>query len=187
MISESDPEKRAPQPLGLVQRFVNSVDLEDGKEELTSADALREWLAGRGLMGAEEPVTDGDLRRAIDVREGLRALLLAHNGAPLDEVAVARLDRAAGRAGLRLRFEPGLAPGLAPDATGVAGALARLLGVVATATADGTWERLKACPRDTCRWAFYDHSKNRSARWCRMEECGNREKARAYRERHRGS
>ena len=31
---ESEPEKTAPQPLYLVQRFVNSVDLEDGEDEL---------------------------------------------------------------------------------------------------------------------------------------------------------
>ena len=36
-----------------------------------------------------------------------------------------------------------------------------------------TWERLKACSRDTCRWAFYDGSRNHSARWCSMSGCGN--------------
>ncbi|MGH2778535.1 MAG: CGNR zinc finger domain-containing protein, partial [Actinomycetota bacterium] len=32
--------------------------------------------------------------------------------------------------------------------------------------------------------AFYDHSKNRSGKWCTMRVCGNRAKTRAYRERH---
>jgi predicted RNA-binding Zn ribbon-like protein len=187
MLPESDSDKRAPEPLGVVQRFVNSIDLEEGEEELSSPETLRDWLAQRELMEPDHPVGEGDLRRAVDVREGIRALLLAQNGEPLDTAAVARLDRAAGRAGVRVRFQPGSAPELSPDATGVDGAIARLLAIVATSVADGTWERLKACPRDTCRWAFYDHSKNRSARWCRMEECGNREKARAYRERHRHS
>ena len=36
-----------------------------------------------------------------------------------------------------------------------------------------------------CRWAFYDGSKNRSGRWCDMASCGNRMKARAFRERAR--
>jgi predicted RNA-binding Zn ribbon-like protein len=50
--------------------------------------------------------------------------------------------------------------------------------------ANGTWERLKACAlHDTCEWAFYDWSKNRSGTWCDMKVCGNRSKARAYRER----
>jgi len=51
----------------------------------------------------------------------------------------------------------------------------------------GRWERLKACPREECEWAFYDKSKNRSGRWCSMEACGNIEKARAFRERRRGA
>jgi predicted RNA-binding Zn ribbon-like protein len=191
-VSESSPEKTAPRPLYLVQRFVNSVDLMDAKgkpspetEELTSPEALRDWLAERELMGADEPVSEGDLRRALDVREGLRALLLANNGAPLEAAAVERLDRAASRAGLRLRFSPEDQPQLSPDAAGVDGAIARLMSIVAAAVNDGHWERLKACPREDCFWAFYDRTKNRSGRWCTMDVCGNAEKARAYRERHR--
>ena len=52
------------------------------------------------------------------------------------------------------------------------------------AIAEGTWARLKACERDSCRWAFYDRSKNRSGHWCSMDVCGAREKnRRAYRRR----
>ena len=187
MVAETSPEKRAPEPLHLVQRFVNSVDLEDGEEELTSPGALREWLGSRGLMAGDDPVSDGDLRRAVDVREGLRALLLANNGEGFDAAAVERLDRAASRAGLRLRFGPGGCAEFEADAGGVDGALARLLAIVAEARVNGTWERLKACPREDCEWAFYDHSKNRSGRWCKMEVCGNVEKARAFRERRRAA
>ena len=48
------------------------------------------------------------------------------------------------------------------------------------------WKRLKACRLHTCEWAFYDHTKNRSGAWCNMAVCGNRAKARAYRERRAG-
>jgi predicted RNA-binding Zn ribbon-like protein len=47
--------------------------------------------------------------------------------------------------------------------------------------ADGSWQRLKACKSDTCRWAFIDHARNRSRQWCDMAVCGNREKARTFR------
>jgi predicted RNA-binding Zn ribbon-like protein len=187
MSFESAPDKRAPAPLDLVQRFVNSVDYDDGEEELTSPDALQKWLVQRELVSGDQPVAEADLRRAIDVREGLRALLLANNGYPLDSAAVDRLNRAAGRAGLLVRIDEEGDPELEPDAAGVDGAIAKLMGVVARSTADGTWFRLKACPKDSCLWAFYDHSKNRSAKWCRMEACGNVEKARKYRQRHRAS
>jgi predicted RNA-binding Zn ribbon-like protein len=184
---ESAPEKTAPAPLRLVQRFVNSVDLENGQDELASPEALREWLAERDLMDPGEKVTAADLKRAIDVREGLRALLLANAGLPLDAERVERLDAAVGRAGMRMRFRAGAEPVLEPEASGLNGALARLMAIVAAAVEQGSWARLKACHRDPCFWAFYDHSKNRSGRWCRMEDCGNIEKARAFRERRRSS
>ena len=49
----------------------------------------------------------------------------------------------------------------------------------------GTWERFKVCRSDTCRWAFYDHSKNGRSCWCSMRVCGSRQKARTYRARQR--
>ena len=47
--------------------------------------------------------------------------------------------------------------------------------------------RLKECAQDDCRWIFLDLSKNRSRRWCTMEECGNRAKARRHYEKSRKS
>ncbi len=43
---------------------------------------------------------------------------------------------------------------------------------------------LKLCHSDRCRWLFFDTSKNSSRRWCDMAACGNRAKARRFRERH---
>ena len=80
--------KKAPEPLNLVQDYVNSVDLEEGREDFASPEGLRDWLVERQLMRAGEPVSEGDLRRAIDVREGLRAVLLANSGNDLDPAAV---------------------------------------------------------------------------------------------------
>src|SRR4051794_1409769 len=184
-MTEHEATKPAPDPLDLVQRFVNSLDIDHGDEELQTPDALRDWFAERGLLSSDERVSEGDLRRAIDVREGLRALLLANNGEELDAAAVDRLERAASRAGVRVSFGPDGQPILVPDAVGVDGAIARLMAIVAASRVDGTWRRLKACPRESCFWAFYDRSKNRSGRWCTMEVCGNVEKARSYRERHK--
>ena len=182
---ESTAAKTAPQPLYLVQRFVNSVDLESGEDELTSPKALRDWFADRDLMDSGDAVSAADLLRALDVREGLRAVLRQNNGLPLDEQAVERLDRAVGRAAVRVRFATGSDPELVTDARGVDGAIARLMAIVAAAVEHGRWERLKACPREECEWAFFDKSKNRSGRWCSMESCGNIEKAKAFRERQR--
>jgi predicted RNA-binding Zn ribbon-like protein len=73
---------------------------------------------------------------------------------------------------------------LEPFAGGVDGALGRLLAIVAAAMLTGEWERMRTCDNDSCRWAFYDHSKNQSAHWCGTR-CGNLMKARAYRRRKR--
>ena len=183
---ETSEAKTAPEPLYLVQRFVNSVDLETGEDELATPEALRDWFAEHGLMDRTGSVGTADLRRAIDVREGLRAILLQNNGLPLDEELVKKLDRAVDRASVRVRFEPGRDPELVASCSGVDGAIASLMAMVAAGVESGRWERLKACPREECEWAFYDRSKNSSGRWCSMESCGNIEKARAFRERRRG-
>ncbi|MEK1887473.1 MAG: CGNR zinc finger domain-containing protein [Phyllobacterium sp.] len=39
-------------------------------------------------------------------------------------------------------------------------------------------ERIKICPN--CHWLYFDESRNRSRRWCDMNVCGNRAKARRY-------
>ncbi|HWT94358.1 MAG TPA: CGNR zinc finger domain-containing protein [Solirubrobacteraceae bacterium] len=184
--------QEAPGRLELVREFVNSVDLEDGPEQLDSPGALSAWLRERSLLPCEGSrsgdATDADLKRAIDLREALRVLLLAHH-ADTDEPpasAVGVVESAARRARLELRFlAPSAAAHAVPARAGVDGALGELLAIVAVAQADGTWDRLKACPWDTCKWAFYDHSRNRSGVWCSMKVCGNRAKAASFRQRRR--
>ena len=78
---------------------------------------------------------------------------------------------------------PALVP--TPGAGAVDAFLARLLGAVAVAVADGSWRRMKACGQPGCRWAYHDSSRNTSRAWCDMTTCGNRAKARAFRERQR--
>jgi predicted RNA-binding Zn ribbon-like protein len=45
----------------------------------------------------------------------------------------------------------------------------------------GPLDRLKAC--EGCPWLFLDTSRNRSRRWCSMDDCGSRSKTRSYRAR----
>jgi predicted RNA-binding Zn ribbon-like protein len=174
----------APGDLELVRSFVNTWDAESDAEALTSAAALRTWLAGHELLGDGDRVVSADVRHAIQVREAIRALLLANAGIDVDPGAGEVLDAAARRARLSVRFDDEGRVRTEPAAGGVAGALGRILGLVAAAQDDDTWPRLKACLADDCQWAFYDRSRNRSAVWCDMKVCGNRRKVRSYRERH---
>ena len=171
----------------LIKDFVNTRDVLEGADELNTPVALAAWLASRGLAAVRLRATEADLRHALALREALRSLLLAHNGVKgelADPTSV--LDEAARRAGIELRF--GVAgPELAPRAAGVSGALGRVVASVYAAMNDRSWERLKACRADDCQWVFIDNAKNRSRAWCSMQECGNRAKARSFRERHRAT
>ena len=181
-------EELLPIPAGaeLIADFVNTNELDepDG-EKLRDPQSLATWLGDRDLLPFRASVGVDDLERALRVREALRELLLANNGAQLDEDAVAVLNSAADESRLRVSFDPRGGANLVPDQNDVPGALSRILAVAYTAMADESWERLKACRLDDCQWAFYDQSKNRSRTWCSMKVCGNRAKARAYRERQR--
>ena len=118
----------------------------------------------------------------------LRELLLSNNdGRSANPTAPAVLNGVAARVGLRLRVGADGLARLEVEGTGADGALGRLLVVVYRAMESGDWWRLKACRNDTCRWAFFDRSKNQSRHWCSMEVCGSRYKAHEYRERHKAA
>ncbi len=40
--------------------------------------------------------------------------------------------------------------------------------------------RVRMCADERCGWLFVDTTRNRSRRWCSMESCGNRNKARRH-------
>ena len=169
--------EQAPGQLALVERFVNSID--GDRDDIATPEGLRTWLAEAGY--ADEP-TSADVERLHEIREGLRSVLDANSGDPVDPAAVAGLNRALAATTMRVRVaEDGSAELVAEG--GIERLVADLAAAMMAARADGTWARLKVCRDDTCRWAFYDRSKNRSGTWCSMEDCGSKAKMRAYRER----
>jgi len=162
----------------LVQAFVNTLDVEDDADSLQRSSDLSAWLAAAGLGAADAALDAADLTAAVALRETLRAALRRHHD-PADDVLTLNGPP------LRLGFDGDGRPFVLGDGEGKgAGAgLARLLDIVVTAAAEGTWERLKVCPEQRCQWAFYDASRNRSGTWCSMAVCGSRVKMRAYRAR----
>jgi len=166
-----------------VQDFVNTRNLFRGGDLLGDAEEATAGLVEGGLLEEGERVGEAERRRLVAFREGLRGLLLAHNGGVGADAGA--LNDLVASAALRLRFGPDGRPGLEPVAEGglVERVVGRLLAEVVRAEAEGRWRRLKACRNEGCRWAFYDASKNRSGSWCNMAVCGARHKMRAYRER----
>jgi predicted RNA-binding Zn ribbon-like protein len=173
----------------LLRDFVNTVDLEHQVDEFASPGGLTGWLAGRGLLPDAAPpdaratADTADLADAITLREGLRAAMLGHHGGDAPALP-SDLPGSLARLPLHVSLT-GSGPALVPAVDGVAAGLGRIAAAIVDSAAEGTWQRLKACQEDTCRWAFLDTSKNRSRAWCSMRVCGNRTKTRAYRARRR--
>lgn len=170
--------------LDLVRDYVNTLDFETGIDRLSSPDELAMWFSEQGLVDDLVEPTRSELADAVAVREAIRELLLANNGVDADTETASKTLEAAGRAAqLGVRFESGR-PVLAPEGDGARAAIGRVVAAVAELAPTDEWKRLKTCRDETCRVAFYDKSRNRSRAWCSMEVCGNREKARSFRQRH---
>ncbi|HKN62778.1 MAG TPA: CGNR zinc finger domain-containing protein [Gaiellaceae bacterium] len=170
--------------LDLVRDYVNTFDLETGIDTIATPDELATWLSEQGLVDDLVEPTEQEVGEARAVREAIRELLLANNGAEVDAGAASQtLEEAGRKALLGVRFENGR-PVLAPEDDGARGAIGRIVATVAELAPSDEWKRLKTCRDETCRVAFYDKSRNRSRAWCSMEVCGNREKARSFRQRH---
>jgi predicted RNA-binding Zn ribbon-like protein len=171
----------APGALAAVQAFVNTVDYEHIVEGLEGPDALAAFLRDYRLADAAVAVAPADVVRAREVREALRDLLMVRHEGALPAASVRVLDRTGRAAGLVLAAGRDGGLQLVPTADGVDAAFGRLLAIVHAAMRDGSWRRLKACPREVCKWAFWDASPAVSGIWCSMDVCGNRTKTVRYR------
>ncbi len=169
-----------------VQDLVNTLDIETGVDALTADGGLDAFLTAHGLPPLTAADAPAALRTLTELREALRTVCLAHTADTTPDPADARtLDRLLARGPLVLALDPDGAPALRP-AAGLRGAdrlVALLAAAVATAAADGSWRRLKACEAHDCRWVFYDRSPAGRSRWCSMAVCGSRAKMRSYRAR----
>ncbi|MBU1228187.1 MAG: CGNR zinc finger domain-containing protein [Actinobacteria bacterium] len=169
------------QALEMLRQFVNTRDIEAGTDAFVDEVACSHWLNEHGLLDREDPVGPDDLARVHLVRETIRGALLAnHDGAEVpadlrdvlnEGIRDARLNVMISADGWTMR----------PETTGVARALGELLAAMLKAMAEGTWERLKVCGNEDCRWAFYDRSPGRARKWCSMGLCGNRAKQQTWR------
>ena len=167
-----------PPGIRLVRDFVNTVEWQVDADMWRRPSDLADWFAARTAW-RRRALDFNDLALARRVREGLRSVLLMHAGHDPLATTLADLNDALRLVPLRISFDEAAAFGLssARDAS-AAQPLAHILDAVETARAGGSWNRLKACSRDSCRWAYWDDSRNRSGRWCSMAGCGNHIKMR---------
>lgn len=170
------------QEIDLLVDFVNTRDVEEGTDAIADRAQLAEWIAERTDERLPE-LDAADVQRVHELRESLRGLMLANNGAEAGATDLEPIREAAERSRFRLAFdaEGGLA--LTPARADLSGFEASLLLSLEHLQCHDAWSRLKACTDETCHWAFYDSTRNRSRTWCSMDVCGNREKTKRYRQR----
>jgi predicted RNA-binding Zn ribbon-like protein len=162
-----------PPAVLLVRDFVNTYEPQVDEESLTTPDRLRDWLAQRRLLPARTRLRAADLALALAIREGLRATLLHHAGHDSDPDTAAALDRALAEVPVRAAFHGGGFRLEAVRERAFDRSMAGLLDAIRQCREEQTWTRLKVCDRETCRWAYYDASRNQARRWCSMAGCGN--------------
>ncbi|WP_407560472.1 CGNR zinc finger domain-containing protein [Streptomyces sp. 184] len=150
----------------------------------TPADVAAWATASRLRPAPELTVADADVAAVRHLRDALFRLTRARaHAAPLPTADLATLNAAAA--------EPPLAPRLTPDGTPAwsphPATTARLLSTVARDAVDlfsGPYaHRIRECAGDRCYLLFADTSRPGRRRWCSMDRCGNRHKARTLRAR----
>jgi predicted RNA-binding Zn ribbon-like protein len=178
---------KAPGRLALLQRFINSYnhDFPHEWDRLGTPERAQAWLRRTRLVAPGDRISDADLARLCELREAIRALAIANQGAEPGTASADPIRRLSSTAQLRVVIDDAGRTALDPTGRGVDGAVATLLSILHEAQLTGHWPRLKGCRR--CGYAFFDRSKNRSAAWCAMSICGNRTKNRAYYGRRRSS
>jgi predicted RNA-binding Zn ribbon-like protein len=183
--------------------FVNTVDTHDTyiDEKLAGYADLVWWALRVGVLddAAAAPLfaaAEADpsraaevLASALELREALyRLFAAALGGDEPDDADVAVLNAALSRTLGHLRVEPGAGEfgwGWEEGAQ-----LERVLWPVVRDAAEllvsGELRRVGKCCGDNCDWLYLDTSRNRSRRWCDMQSCGNRAKARRHYHRAKG-
>ncbi len=177
-------DSTAPGALEELRGFVNSADLEAPERDLlATAAGATAWLRDHALLGGDDRLGEADLRALFELREALRTELLAHTGEAQTAAARNILSRYAGQADLGLQLGRERDLELVAKGSGLRYVTGCLFAIMYDAIRKGIWPRLKACRKESCQFAFYDHSKNGSGAWCDMAVCGNRVKAQRRRAR----
>jgi predicted RNA-binding Zn ribbon-like protein len=184
--------------------FSNTVDWRNSQNKrdgIESFSHLVSWSVKKGIIPSEEAAPllraareqhaeEGALRRAIQLRETIYKIFsaIAHDEHP-DEEDVGALnkflsDYPASSAVVRngegygWRWVPGR------------GAEGMILWSIAKSAADlltsDQLGRVTECANEEegCGWVFLDKTRSRTRKWCSMDGCGNRAKARTWYEKH---
>jgi predicted RNA-binding Zn ribbon-like protein len=179
--------------------LVNTVDWRassDPGELLNSYSDLLRWGRHTGLLTEQEArrltieaakhpkKASAVLKQALALRETLFRIFSAVTaGQQAEAFDIESLNRSLSDALSRLRLSPTKEAyqwewsGGDTDLERVLWPVVRAAGELLTSE---SLTLLRQCPGEGCAWLFLDTSRNKSRRWCTMEVCGNRSKARRH-------
>jgi predicted RNA-binding Zn ribbon-like protein len=166
------------------------------EESLTSYSELLAWGRRAGVLKNAEALRlareaecspsrgNAALRRAIELREAIFRIFLA-TARRLRPAAgdLVLLNRTLSEALNRLQIMPsgrGFAWRWNNDKATPELIFWRVASSAAALLMSTELHRVKVCADERCGWLFVDTSRNRSRRWCSMQDCGNRAKARRH-------
>lgn len=151
-------------------------------ELLDAPEALGRWLTEAGYSGPPITPTKGELDAARHLRDELREALLVGDTDGVADLVDAWLEPALVRVCVdRETLGTHHVPAERTCHCALVPVALDALDVVRNHPG-----RVRECASEDCPALFLDLSRNRSRRWCSMDVCGSREKARAYYRRHRG-
>jgi len=167
------------------------------QEKLNDAHGLLDWALQAGIISGTEaarlheaaqrdPVEAEALHgRALSLRETIHRLFkAAADGVDPDGRDLEHLNEELAQALSHMkltRIGPALTLQLQGDAAEKI--LWTLAHSAAQLLASPSLTRVKECGDPRCGWLFLDTSRNQSRRWCSMDDCGNRNKARRHHQR----
>jgi predicted RNA-binding Zn ribbon-like protein len=182
--------------------FTNTLDFrlaEQPTDSLTSYASFLDWAVEKNItdrttadrLKHAEKNPEQAFHRVLELRELLYCLLSA--AARKEQVAEEDLDRfngllAEAMVGIRVtQTDEGFDWLCCPGDYGFEAILYRIVKSAADLLVSTQLQRLSICANPECGWLFLDFSRNHSRRWCSMESCGNRAKARRFYQRHQQS
>ncbi|HXZ06284.1 MAG TPA: ABATE domain-containing protein [Ktedonobacteraceae bacterium] len=174
-------------PQELLVSFKDLVSWSQQAQVLTEQDAQQ--LLERAAKHPSE--ASSVLKRAVEVREAIFRVFkaIAEDESPEDEDLVT-LSVVVAESQKHAQIVPDT-NGFHWEWAGKRTDLDSMLWPVVRSAADfltsDDLETVRVCASDSCDWLFIDTSKNHSRRWCNMKSCGNREKARRFYTRKKGS
>ncbi|GAB4162862.1 MAG: hypothetical protein Fur0021_37460 [Candidatus Promineifilaceae bacterium] len=170
------------QPVEGLQDYFDLIQWGTAAGALTGAQAAALRRAAEGQPEAAAAA----LARAVQLREAIYRIFVAYaESGKVGEGDLAILNETLGEALGRLRVMPASASPFLLDYPPHLAHLDRVRWAAARSAAElltgENLERVRQCADDRgCGYLFLDVSRNRSRRWCSMESCGNRAKARRH-------